>query len=222
MSKIEKTRIGVVGPMGSGKTSLVKFLLRNWKIKLISENFNQNPFLEKYYKNPKLYSFASQVWFYENRISQIKNFNKFRKAVIDNDIEGNKVFALAQHKMGFMQDDEYLLYKRITNLMDNINNYEKTKLLIYTYASYKTILERVSERARKFELQKTEKEKKEFEKYIKVLCASFEEWYKKNKNKLNIYKVNSEELNYLTDKTVQNSIINDIEKFSKKRNIKIN
>jgi len=221
MRKQNKLRIGVVGPMGSGKTSLVNFLSKKWNINIISENFNRNPFLEKYYDDPKRFSFSSQIWFYENRINQIKNFNKYKKAIVDNDLEGNKVFALAQYKTDFMKKDEYSLYQRITNLMDDINNYPKTKILLYTFAPHKIVVERIFERARDFELQKSEKEKKDFSKYIKVLCESFEEWYVKNNKSLNIFKIDSGKINYLRNKEIQNNLKKEIEDFAIKRNIKI-
>jgi len=216
-----KLRIGVVGPMGVGKTSLVNFLSRDWKIRIISENFNKSPFLEKYYKNPQRFSFSSQIWFYENRIRQIMNFNKYKKAIVDNDLEGNKVFALAQYKMGFMKKDEYLLYKRITSLLDGNNNYAKTNLLLYTFASHKIVEKRIFERARDFELIRLKENKSSFSRYIKVLCEGFEEWYKKNNKIMDIFKIDSGNINYLKDKGIQISLKKEIENFAEKRNIKI-
>ena len=105
--------------------------------------------------------------------------------------------------------------------MDDINNYPKTSLLLYTFAPYKIVSQRIFERARKFELQKSEKEKKNFLRYIKVLCDSFEEWYLKNNKNLNIFKVDSGEINYLKDRKVQKNLRTEIENFAKKRNIKI-
>ena len=221
MKQTNKLRIGVVGPMGVGKTSLVKFLSRDWKVRVISENFNKNPFLEKYYKDPQRFSFSSQTWFYENRISQIISFNKYKKAIVDNDLEGNKVFALAQYKMGFMNKDEYSLYERITSLLDDVSSYAKTRIFLYTFAPYKIVQKRIFERARDFELLRLKQNKSNFSKYIKVLCDSFEEWYKKNNKTLNIFKVDSGDINYLRDKNIQTTLRKEIEKFAEERNIKI-
>ena len=216
-----KLRIGVVGPMGVGKTSLVNFLSRDWKIRIISENFNKSPFLEKYYKNPQRFSFSSQIWFYENRIRQIMNFNKYKKAIVDNDLEGNKVFALAQYKMGFMKKDEYSLYQRVTGLLDDISNYAKTNILLYTFAPPKIVEKRIFERARDFELIRLKENKSNFSRYIKVLCEGFEEWYKKNKKTMNIFKVDSGNINYLEDKEIQTGLKKEIENFAGEKNIKI-
>ena len=221
MKPINKLRIGVVGPMGVGKTSLVNFLSRDWKIRVISENFNKSPFLEKYYKEPKRYSFSSQIWFYENRIRQIMNFNKYKKAIVDNDLEGNKIFALAQYKMGFMDKDEYSLYEKITNLLDGNNNYAKTNILLYTFAPSKVVEQRIFERARDFELKRLKENKSNFSRYIKVLCEGFEEWYKKNYKTMNIFKVNSGEINYLRNGETQINLRKEIENFADKNSIKI-
>ena len=221
MKLFNKLRIGVVGPMGAGKTSLVNFLSEDWKMRVITEKFNKSPFLEKYYKDSKRYSFSSQTWFYENRISQIISFNKYKKAIVDNDLEGNKVFALAQYKMGFMSKDEYSLYQRISKLLDDNNNHAKTNIYLYTYAPFKVVEKRIFERARDFELQRLKENKSNFSKYIKVLCESFEEWYKKNNKTLNIFKVYSGDINYLKDKNIQTTLRKEIENFAEKRNIKI-
>ncbi|MFH1792204.1 MAG: deoxynucleoside kinase [Patescibacteria group bacterium] len=221
MKPVNKLRIGVVGSMGVGKTSLVNFLSRDWKIRIISENFNRSPFLEKYYKDPQRFSFSSQTWFYENRIRQIMAFNKYKKAIVDNDLEGNKVFALAQYKMGFMKKDEYFLYQRVVGLLDDINNYAKTKILLYTFAPHKIIEKRIFERARDFELKRLKENKSNFSRYIKVLCEGFEEWYKKNNKTMNIFKVDSDNINYLRDKEAQVALRKEIENFAEKRNIKI-
>jgi len=221
MKPINKLRIGVVGPMGVGKTSLVNFLSKDWKIRVISENFNKSPFLEKYYKDPKRYSFSSQIWFYENRIRQIMNFNKYKKAIVDNDLEGNKVFAQAQYKMGFMNKDEYSLYEKITNLLDGNNNYAKTNIFLYTFAPSKIVEQRIFERARDFELKRLKENKSNFSRYIKVLCECFEEWYKNNYKTMNIFKVNSGEINYLRKSEKQTLLRKEIENFAEKNNIKI-
>jgi len=221
MKPTNKLRIGVVGPMGVGKTSLVNFLSRDWKVRIITENFNKNPFLENYYKDPRKFSFSSQVWFYENRISQIKSFNKYRKAIVDNDLEGNKVFAFAQYKMGYMDKDEYSLYQRMTNLLDDINHYAKTQLILYPFATHKIVEERIFERARDFELKRLKKEKTNFSKYLKVLCDCFEKWYEKEKRNIPIYKVDSYNINYVRDKKNQETLRKDIELFAKKNNLKL-
>lgn len=55
-------RIGVEGPMGSGKTTLMEKLQELWpEAKFIDEVFMENPYLAKYYDNPGLYAFHSQI-----------------------------------------------------------------------------------------------------------------------------------------------------------------
>ncbi|MBU0998576.1 hypothetical protein KJ570_03545, partial [Patescibacteria group bacterium] len=60
-----------------------------------------------------------------------------------------------------------------------------------------------------------------FSRYIKVLCEGFEEWYKKNNKTMNIFKVDSDNINYLRDKEAQVALRKEIENFAEKRNIKI-
>ncbi|MFP3859641.1 MAG: deoxynucleoside kinase, partial [Bacteroidales bacterium] len=49
--------IVIEGNIGAGKTSLANKLTNEYNAKLILEQFEDNPFLPKFYKDPDKYSF---------------------------------------------------------------------------------------------------------------------------------------------------------------------
>ena len=54
----------IEGTIGVGKTSLAKILSNKINAKLILEEFEDNPFLPDFYKNPKRYAFQTQLFFF--------------------------------------------------------------------------------------------------------------------------------------------------------------
>ena len=49
--------IAIEGNIGVGKTTLSQLLSKHYNAKLVLEEFAENPFLTKFYENPKQYSF---------------------------------------------------------------------------------------------------------------------------------------------------------------------
>ena len=65
--------IVIEGNIGSGKTSLVKMLTKEFKAHAIYEEFSDNPFLPKFYKEPEKYAFSLELFFMSERYHQLKN-----------------------------------------------------------------------------------------------------------------------------------------------------
>ena len=62
--------IAIEGTIGVGKTSLAKLLADRLDGRLILEKFEENPFLEVFYKDPDHYAFQTQLWFLLSRYRQ--------------------------------------------------------------------------------------------------------------------------------------------------------
>jgi deoxyadenosine/deoxycytidine kinase len=61
----------IEGNIGAGKTSLATLLAHELNAKLILEQFADNPFLPKFYKNPERYSFPLELSFLAERYSSL-------------------------------------------------------------------------------------------------------------------------------------------------------
>ena len=68
--------IAVEGAIGAGKSSLAKMLADKLNAKTILENFEDNPYLEKFYHSPAEYSFRTQVFFLVERYTQLQQLQQ--------------------------------------------------------------------------------------------------------------------------------------------------
>lgn len=64
--------ICIEGNIGTGKTELAKMITKDFGKKLVLEEFDDNPFLPKFYKQPKTYAFPLEMSFLASRFNQFK------------------------------------------------------------------------------------------------------------------------------------------------------
>ena len=62
--------IAIEGNIGVGKTTLSQLLAKHYNAKLVLEEFAENPFLTKFYENPKQYAFPLELFFLAERFKQ--------------------------------------------------------------------------------------------------------------------------------------------------------
>ncbi len=62
--------IAIEGNIGVGKTTLSQLLSKHYNAKLVLEEFAENPFLTKFYENPKQYAFPLELFFLAERFKQ--------------------------------------------------------------------------------------------------------------------------------------------------------
>ena len=145
---IEPRFIAVEGAIGAGKTSLVKLLEQQYGARVILEENDSNPFIEKFYEDQETYSFQTQIFFLLSRYNQYMElaqrdlFNSV--VVIDYLFQRDKIFAQLN-----LEDHEYHLYEQIYNLISS--KAPKPDLVIFLQASTEVLLERVSKRGREYE-----------------------------------------------------------------------
>ena len=77
--------IAVEGPIGVGKTSLANLISKELGARLVLEQFEENPFLPEFYKDPERYSFQTQLFFLLQRYRQqqeLKQVDMFQNLLI--------------------------------------------------------------------------------------------------------------------------------------------
>ena len=72
-SKATPHYIAVEGPIGVGKTTLTKRLADSFNYELLLEKSEENPFLNRFYKNPKQHALSTQLFFLFQRAQQIQD-----------------------------------------------------------------------------------------------------------------------------------------------------
>jgi deoxyadenosine/deoxycytidine kinase len=68
--------IAIEGPIGVGKTSLAKRLAESLESELLLEEADANPFLERFYQDPRGHALPAQLFFLFQRIRQIDDLRQ--------------------------------------------------------------------------------------------------------------------------------------------------
>jgi len=136
--------IVVEGPIGVGKTSLVKFLAEELHARTVLEKVEENPFLSKFYQEPTKYAFQTQLFFLLTRYHQqqeIVQGDLFTQNLIcDYVFAKDKIFAYIN-----LSGDELALYEWIYQLLDQ--RVAKPDLVIYLQAPVTILMKRIRKRA---------------------------------------------------------------------------
>lgn len=89
--------IAIEGPPGANKTLLSNILAKKMNAKIISNGADENPFLERFLKNPATYAFSTQMFFLleqYTRLSDMLAIDLFHNAIISEFIfEHNEIYA---------------------------------------------------------------------------------------------------------------------------------
>jgi deoxyguanosine kinase len=141
--------IVIEGPIGVGKTSLAKRLSPEFKARCILESPEENPFLNKFYRDRKKYAFQTQLFFLLNRYQQqreVRQIDLFNQVTItDYLFAKDRIFAYLN-----LDENELALYQRIFSLLDA--RIPTPDLVIFLQAKPETLLARI--RARDIEYEK--------------------------------------------------------------------
>jgi len=135
--------IAVEGPIGVGKTSLTKRLAETFNYELLLENAEENPFLDRFYQNPRQHALATQLFFLFQRAQQIADsrqsdlFEPVR--VSDFLIDKDRLFAELN-----LEKDEYELYHKVYQHL--VIDAPKPDLVIYLQAPTEVLLQRIQKR----------------------------------------------------------------------------
>src|SRR3972149_2735252 len=140
--------LAIEGPIGVGKSSLAKILAQKYGSRLVKEEVEANPFLERFYENPRKYAFQTQLFFLLSRYRQQRELvqgDLFETGVVcDYILANDKIFALIT-----LEDDEISLYESIYKLL--VPPLPKPDLVIYLQARPEVLLSRVRKRGIAYE-----------------------------------------------------------------------
>lgn len=149
MSTAEIPRYIVIeGPIGVGKTSLARRLAEDFGGELLLEGAEENPFLERFYRNPRHAALPTQLFFLFQRAQQIQALRQsdlFAPVrVADFILEKDRLFAELT-----LDDDELQLYEQVYNNLTV--DAPQPDLVIYLQAPVDVLLSRVQKRGRDYE-----------------------------------------------------------------------
>jgi deoxyguanosine kinase len=141
--------IAVEGNIGVGKTTLAQKIACEYDRQLLLEQFEDNPFLPKFYENPQHYTFHTEVHFLLDRHRQIAEWTaqylQYRRPTVsDYMFDKSLVFAEAN-----LPPDEFALYNRLFQSL--FKQLPVPDLLVYLHAPVNHLLQNIKQRGRIYE-----------------------------------------------------------------------
>jgi deoxyadenosine/deoxycytidine kinase len=178
--------ISIEGPIGVGKSSLAQILARKFGARLVKEEVANNPFLERFYEDPRKFAFQTQLFFLLSRYRQQKEVaqgNLFESGVVcDYILAKDKIFALIN-----LEDDEVSLYESIYKLL--VSTLPKPDMVIYLQARPEVLLSRVRKRGIAYERNISLD-------YLKTLSDAYNEYFF-HYNEAPLLVVNTSEIDFV-------------------------
>ncbi len=180
--------IAVEGPIGVGKTNLSLRLAESFNYELLLEKSEENPFLDRFYQNPKQHALSTQLFFLFQRVRQIQSLRQndmFEPVrVADFLIDKDQLFAQQN-----LDPDEFELYLNVYRHLTI--DAPIPDLVIYLQAPTSVLLNRIEKRGVEAEqlIERSYLEK------LNEAYAEFFHYYKKSP----LLIINSSEINLVSN-----------------------
>ncbi len=148
---LSKQHIVIEGPIGVGKSSLSRKIVDTFGGHLFLEQPADNPFLERFYKDPQRFALQTQLFFLLQRVTQFTELNvdqttERSRIVADFMLDKDLIFAQLN-----LNDEELSLYQQV---FDNLSvNVVQPDLVVYLQAPVKVLQQRIKKRNIKYELK---------------------------------------------------------------------
>ena len=193
--------IAIEGNIGSGKTSLSKQISADFNTKLMLERYIDNPFLAKFYENPRDFAFKLEMSFLADRYQQtnedLSQLNFFSKNIIsDYDIHKSLIFSKIN-----LNSDEFNLYRKLFYSL--YKSIVKPDLIIFLNQTIENLKGNIKKRGRDYESSISEE-------YLKSINKSYSDFFKTRPD-LNVKFIDVSEIDFVKNRLDYLSIINQID-----------
>ncbi|NQV73414.1 deoxynucleoside kinase [bacterium] len=191
--------IVIEGVIGVGKTSLTKLLAEQSDARLVLEQFEENPFLERFYSDRDRWAFQTQLSFLASRFRQQQSLggrDLFHRHVIsDYTFDKDRVFARLN-----LTGDELALYETMFTIMQPTT--PVPDLIVYLQASTDRLMENIQRRGRSYE--------KEMDRsYIENLGQAYNQYFF-HYNQSPLLIVNATNIDFIANRNDLNELVRQI------------
>ena len=161
--------IVIEGNIGAGKSTLVNMLAGETGARVVLEEFADNPFLPKFYADPKKYGFQLELSFLAERYRQLNTHLNQPElfapiTIADYYFVKSLIFARVT-----LTDDEFALYRQLFDII--WQHIPLPSLYVYLHSSVERLLSNIAMRGREYE-QSIAPE------YLTAIQRSYTEYFK--------------------------------------------
>jgi deoxyguanosine kinase len=159
--------VAIEGVIGAGKTTLARLLAARFNGRTVLEEFDQNPFLSRFYEDPPRWAFQTQLSFLASRFQQQKALlarDLFQQLVVcDYTFDKDRIFAHLN-----LRGDELQLYETLHGLMEPV--VPTPDLVVYLQSASARLLDNIRQRGRAYERDMDPQ-------YIDALCEAYNYYF---------------------------------------------
>ena len=204
-----------IGAMiGAGKSSLARIVGEYFGSEVFYESVDDNPILPLFYTASdeeiqiKRYPFLLQLWFLNTRFKSIKAALKEQNNILDRSIYEDWYFAKVNKDLGRISELEFQMYENLlNNMMEELEELPKKApdLMIYLTGSFETILSRINQRGRGYELDNSLID------YYKILWQGYDEWVINHYKASEVLTIDIDRYDYVNNETDKKEVLKLIE-----------
>jgi len=192
--------VAIEGPIGVGKTTLVRRLRDRMQSRLVLEVVEENPFLHLFYQDRERYAFQTQLFFLMSRFRQQQELlqtDLFEPGILsDYHLLKDRIFARLT-----LKDEELALYERVYQSLEN--HILQPDVLVYLNARTDVLLDRIAMRARPFE--------EDFDRdYLVGLSEAYSHYFSHYELSVPLLAIDTTEINYVDSDDAFESIYQQI------------
>ena len=167
-------RIGIIGPIGSGKSTLSKLLSKHYNVPLIEEPVENNEFLPLFYEDKETFALLSQNAFYSSLFLLFWKSRHENAAIFDSTLFSNLVFTELLRLEGIMSAYEVALTYAIAD--EHLKRLPDVDIHLVLVRGEEQLFENVRTRGRDMEKDQYDYLKFHYGNYYDVLDRIFKNY----------------------------------------------
>lgn len=141
--------IAIEGNIGSGKTTFCQMLSKEYNCRLVLEEFDDNPFLPYFYKDPERYAFTVELFFMTERYKQMQKALLSRDMFIDFTLADYAFIKTLLFARQNLPGEEYKMFQKMFAPLHQA--FPPPELLVYFHRNVDILQQNIAKRNRPYE-----------------------------------------------------------------------
>lgn len=141
--------ICVEGNIGAGKTSFCKMVKQEYRCNLVLEQFDDNPFLPLFYKEPERFAFTVELFFMTERYKQLEASLIGQDLFVDFTIADYYFVKTLLFAKKNLPEGEFRLFQKLFNTLNQ--SFPQPDLMVYFHRNVDILQQNIQKRGRSYE-----------------------------------------------------------------------